>query len=737
MKQVARRLRDGSLELVEVPDPSPGPGSVAVAVEASIISSGTERATLDVARKNLLQKARQRPDQVKQVLDRARSEGVRSTIDVVRRRLDELGPLGYSAAGVVLEAGSGVRAVAPGERVAIAGGGHANHAELDIVPELLCARIPNGVSSEAAAFTTIGAIAMQGFRRAEVGIGSTVAVIGLGLIGQLAVRIAGAAGCRVVGIDLHEHLLELARQGGAEGVPRAALEAAGPHDDAADAVLICASAPSSDDPVRLAGRLARDRAPVVVVGDVQMSLPRPPYYDKELDLRLSRSYGPGRYDDAYELHGHDYPIGYVRWTEQRNMESFLGLVADGKIDPLELVTHRVPFEQAERAFELLNSAERPLGIVLDYGSSAEAAVAAAVAPAREKSTAGARVWRRPADSARPRFGLIGAGGFATATIIPGLLEAGLAPQAVASASGLSAADAAERFGFEAACSSGEELIERDDVDLVVIATQHDSHAALAATALRRGIAVYVEKPLALSFEELAEVRDAQRASGAPLVVGFNRTCSELALALRALPGPRLMAYRVNAGRLPAEHWTNDPLRGGGRLLGEGCHFIDFLCDQAGSDPLTVSARGFPSRSGMPLLATDNFNLQIQFADGGVGSLNYAADSPKGPGKERFETSSPGAYAVLEDFRSASIWRDGARTRLGGRTQDKGWDAQYAAIARILREDGEAPDPSRFYLATLATLAAARSLQSGVPERVVEAAGGEVAQSAPAALTDAD
>ena len=724
MKQVARRLRDGSLELVEVPDPSPGAGAVAVAVEASIISSGTERATLEVARKNLLQKARQRPDQVKQVLDRARTEGVRSTIGVVRQKLDELGPLGYSAAGVVVEAGAEVSTIGPGERVAIAGGGHANHAELDIVPELLCARIPEGVSSESAAFATIGAIAMQGFRRAEVSVGSTVAVIGLGLIGQLAVRIARAAGCRVIGVDLQEHLLELARGAGAEAVARSALEAGSPHDDSADAVLICASAPASDDPVHLAGQLARDRAPVVVVGDVQMSLPRPPYYHKELDLRLSRSYGPGRYDDAYELHGRDYPIGYVRWTEQRNMESFLTLIAEGKIDPLELVTHRIPFAEAERAFELLGSEERPLGIVLDYGPAPKPAPKPAPAA---PSTGTERRWRAPG-SASPRFGLIGAGGFATATIVPGLLEAGMAPQAVASASGLSAADAQRRIGFEHACAGGEELIARDDLDLVVIATQHDSHASLAAAALRRGIAVYVEKPLALSHEELADVRAAQSASGAPLLVGFNRTYSELAAPLRALPGPRLMAYRVNAGRLPAEHWTNDPLRGGGRLLGEGCHFVDFLCDQAGCDPLTVSASGFPSRPGMPLVATDNFNLRIRFADGGVGSLNYAADSPKGPGKERFETSSPGAYAVLEDFVSASIWQGGTRTKHGGRAQDKGWSAQYAALAGLLRSGEGAPDPERFYVSTLATLAAARSLQTGNAEAVVEPEAGASAAS---------
>ena len=724
MRQVARRLRDGSIELLEVPDPVPGPRFVAVEVAASLISSGTERATLEVARKNLLQKARQRPDQVRQVLDRARSEGVRSTIELVRRRLDELGPLGYSAAGTVVAVGSEVSTVEPGERVAIAGGGHANHAELDIIPELLCAPLPEEVGFESGAFATLGAIAMQGFRRAEVAVGSTVVVIGLGLIGQLAVRIALAAGCRVVGVDLREDLLELARGAGAEAVAREAIEASDALLGTADAVLICAAAPASDDPVRLAGDLARDRAPVVVVGDVLMELPRPPYYEKELDLRLSRSYGPGRYDPGYEIDGNDYPIGYVRWTEQRNMESFLGLVGSGRIDPVELVSHRFGIAEAERAFETLTT-ERPLGVLLEYPGDREKDGARGSAGADQPATAGARPAEfrpRPARLvAKPRFAIAGAGAFATSTVIPGLIEAGLEPAAVASASGLSAEDARRRFNFERAEGDGEALLERDDVDLFVIATQHDAHAALAAAALRRGIAVYVEKPLALTLEELAEVQAAQRASGAPLWVGFNRAYAPTARALQGLEGPCLMAYRVNAGRLPAEHWTNDPRRGGGRLLGEGCHFVDFLCSRAGGDPLRVSAHGFRSRPELAAIATDNFSLQIEFADGSVGTLNYAADSPKGPGKERFETSSPGAYAVIDDFRSATIWREGGRERYGGRRQDKGWPAQYKEIATALAGGGQRPEElDRFFISSLATLAAARSLQSGEPEPILGA-----------------
>lgn len=724
MRQVARRLRDGRLELVEVPDPALPDGHVAVRVEASLVSAGTERATLDVARKSLLAKARARPEQVKQVLDRARREGVRSTIELVRQRLEELAPLGYSAAGVAVEVGSGVRGISAGDRLAIAGGGAANHAEIDIVPGLLCSPLPDAVSFQEASFATLGAIAMHGFRRADVQVGSRVAVIGLGLVGQLATRIALAAGCRVLGVDLSRRFCEIAAAAGAETALRAELDGDSAWSGRADAVLVCASAPGSDDPVRLAAALAADRAPVVIVGDVKMDLPRAPYYNGELDLRLSRSYGPGRYDPDYELHGHDYPAGYVRWTEGRNIESFIDLIAGGRLDVAPLITHRFPFDRAEEAFAVLTGetaeAERPIGIVLEYGARRDGAEDALPGPAPEPPPAPAVRWSAPG-VAKPRFGLIGAGGFASATIVPGLLAAGMEPGAVVSAGGLSAEDLRRRFGFTSSHSDPGEAIAAGDLDLIAIATRHDSHAELAAQALAAGIAVYVEKPLTLDHEGLAAVRAAQAASGAPLFVGFNRRYAPIAAELRRLPGPRLMAYRVNAGRLPLDHWTNDPAVGGGRLLGEGCHFVDFLCDQAPGDPVRVTARGFRSDPALALQATDNFSLQIDFSDGSAGTVNYAADSPTGPGKERFETSSPGVYAVLDDFRSGEIWRGASRARLGGRTAEKGWSQQYEAIVAVLAGRAEPPPAEGFYLSTLATLAAARSLRTGLAEPVTESA----------------
>jgi predicted dehydrogenase/threonine dehydrogenase-like Zn-dependent dehydrogenase len=713
VRQVARRLKDGRLELVEVPEPRPGPGAVAVRLAASVLSVGTERAKLDVARKGLLAKARARPDQARAVLERMQRQGIRSTLALVRQRLEELGPLGYSAAGVVVEAGSGTRGISPGDRVAIAGAGVANHAEIDVVPALLCARMPEGVSFDEAAFTTLGAIAMNGYRRASVEVGSTVAVVGLGLVGQLAVRIARAAGCRVLGVDLMPDLVELARKGGAAAVLRAELDKPSAWTNSADAVIVCA-ATESNDPALLAADLARDRGCVVIVGDVRMDLPRTPFYEKELDLRLSRSYGPGRYDPDYELHGLDYPIGYVRWTEQRNMEAFLGLVAERRVRPLELVTHRFAFAEAESAFDVLGSDKTVVGVILEYGPDRAGDDGSA-----EPKPGAAPMRRRRVAGPRPGFALVGPGSFATSTLIPGLKRAGLEPVAVASASGLSAEDARRRFGFASTHSDPAEAFEREGVQVAVISTRHDSHAKLAIAALDAGLAVYVEKPLALDWSELTRVIEAQRRSGFPLVVGFNRRHAPLARELRGLPGPRLMTYRVNAGRVAPDHWTNDPRRGGGRLKGEACHFIDFLCDQAASDPTAVSARGFRSEPSLPLVATDNFSIQIQFADGGVGTLHYAADAPTGPGKERFEMSAPGVSAVIEDFRRGSIWSGRKRQRSGGTRQDKGFDGQFNALASALRGDADPPSPDSFYLSTLCTLAAARSLETGRPEAVVE------------------
>jgi predicted dehydrogenase len=684
MKQVTQRLRNGRIEVREVPAPVLLPQGVLVDVRASLVSAGTERSTVEAAQKSLIGKARARPEQARAVLERARREGVRTTLDAVRARLDEPSPLGYSSAGVVLDVGECTQDLRPGDRVACAGGGHAVHAEVNYVPANLCVRVPEQVSFEAAAFTPVGAIAMHGVRQAEVKLGERVAVVGLGLVGQLTCRLLVAAGCQVVGIDLTDELVERARTAGASAAyVLSELEASSLPADLVDcdAVIITASA-ESEDPIRLAAALARDRGRVVVVGAVGMELPRPPFYGKELELRLSRSYGPGRYDALYEERGVDYPIGYVRWTERRNMAAFVELLASGRVTVEDLITARVPVHQAAQAYEqLLGSATSPLGIVLTYEASAPQSASAVLRPQ-------ARVRRT---GTTPAVGVIGAGSFAQRFLIPGLRDAGFQLSLVASANGLSAAAVEERFGF-ARSLRPEELIESDGLDAVAIASRHGSHAHYASAALHNGKAVFVEKPPALTLEELGELREAA-ASGA-LQVGFNRRFAPLAAALREHISPGEMTvellYRVAAGRLARDHWLNDPEDGGGRLLGEGCHFVDFACWFMGSLPDRVHA-SVPATSGS-LASSQRFVITLTFANASIATILYGSESAAGVGKELVEVHGGGRSGRLDDYRRLDLYGGRRRRTVRSRTTDKGHGAQFGAFRRLL--DGEAlPGPS--------------------------------------------
>lgn len=709
MKQVARRLRDGRLQLIQVPDPEPAPGSALVRLHVSVVSAGTERATLQVARKGLIGKARARPDQARQVIDRVRREGLSSTWQLVRQRLDELGPLGYSAAGKVEAVGPGVTGISPGDAVAVAGGGYANHSELDVVPSLLCARIPGGVSPEDAAFATLGSIALNGFRLGGAEIGGTVAVIGLGVVGQLAVRIARAAGCHVLATDLAPELVAMADGHGVEARQRGSISER--WSGRADAVLICAAS-SSSDPMELATDLARDRGAVVVVGDVGLHLRRAPFYEKELQLRVARSYGPGRHDPEYELHGHDYPVGYARWTIRRNMGAFLDLVSSGSIDPSELVTHRFDFDDAERAFDVLDEVGTVAGVLLDYADGGR--------PGRLPSPARREPIRR--SSAMPRFGLIGAGRFATSTLVPGLITAGFVPVAVASATGLSAEGVRGQFEFERAVGDPGDIVGASDLDVVVIATRHDTHSALVARSLAAGKATYVEKPLAIDDGGLSAVSEVLAESNAPLLIGFNRRYAPLIEEVaRLFEGPRMVSVRVNAGALD-DHWLNDEAVGGGRLVGEGCHFVDLILRLVEADPVRVTTSGYSSDARWPRRCADNVAVKLEFADGSVGLLTYSSDAPTDAGKERIEVSGSAGLAVIDDFRSASVWSSGGRRKLGrgrGRgRQDKGYARQYQLLAKVICGAEPAPSPEGYLVSTVATLAAARSLESGQTEDVI-------------------
>lgn len=678
MKQVVQSLRTGVLTVEEVPAPLPRAGGVLVQTLASAVSAGTEKAKVELAKKNLVAKAIARPDQVQKVLVTLRTEGVRATYQKIRNKLDALSPLGYSAAGRVVAVGDGCDSFAIGDLVACAGAGYANHAELIWVPENLCARVPPGVSADHAAFATIGAIALHGVRQAEARLGETIAVIGLGLIGQLTVQLLRASGCRIVGIDLDPWKVEraacdlgLVRSDAVEDRVRAFTAGRG-----VDAVIITAAA-SSNDPIVLAGALARDRAHVVIVGAVPAEIPRTPYYEKELDVRMSRSYGPGRYDRAYEDKGIAYPIGYVRWTEQRNLEAVLDAIAATRIEIEPLITHRVSIADAIRAYDLVGS-EGSLGIVLGYPEAGSRAAVITSEPSR----------------APVRLGMIGAGNFAGGVLLPLLADmpqVGLS--AICTASGTRAKELAARFGFTRAVGSVDDVLGDPEITAVLIATRHDQHAQLAERALAAGKAVFVEKPLALDRTGLARVF----AAGTPMV-GFNRRFSpHTRRVIAALRGPRVIQIRVNAGAMAPDHWSHDD---GGRVLGEGCHFVDLAQALAASPITRVFASG----------RRDDVVITLDFADGSVATIAYASQGDPATGKERIEVFGGGVTAVIDDFRTTTIGK-----QTWSSAQDKGHREELARFVSTVSHGAPPPIPrDELFRSSLATIAVLESLATGAP-----------------------
>jgi len=710
MKQLLQNLRDGKAAVVEVPVPTPKPGSVLVRNAVSLISAGTERMVVDFAGKSLFGKARSRPDLVRQVLDKARREGVLTTLDAVFNRLDQPMALGYSSAGTVVAVGADVEGLKPGDRVACAGGGYAVHAEYVVVPKHLLAALPEEVDFESAAFTTLGAIALHGFRLAETQIGERIAVIGLGLLGLLSVGIARAAGCSVFGVDLDPRRIALAEQMGAIAVPRSAAEESGrslSEGRGFDAVLICADTPSSD-PVELAGLLARERAKVIAVGAVGLSLPRKIYYEKELQFVVSRSYGPGRYDPQYEEGGVDYPYGYVRWTEGRNLQAVVALLASGKLDVKPLITHRFPIEQGEVAYDLISgkSGQPFLGVLLTYPQGEEW-----TAPLR-------RVELRPQNQpleGLPGLGVLGAGNYATAVFLPVVQKSGgVKKVGIATAGGLSARHAAERYGFEIASSQESDVLGNPRVEIVAILTRHQHHARQVIRALQAGQHVFCEKPLAITPEELDAIQELlMQQPPALLTVGFNRRFAPFSQKLSGFLSdrhePMFIQYRVNAGYLPLTHWLHDPQQGGGRIIGEGCHFIDYLTFLVGKPPIRVRAAGLPDGE---RYRQDNVSMILTFEDGSIGSLTYLANGDKSFPKERVEVFCGGRVAVLDDFRSLELIHNGHRQKFTARLrQDKGHQALWQAFVEAVRQGGSPPIPYDHLLGvTRASFAAVESLR---------------------------
>ncbi|WP_328392824.1 bi-domain-containing oxidoreductase [Streptomyces sp. NBC_00390] len=704
MKAVLLSARDGSISVAQIPPPVLQPGAVLIRNRYSLISAGTERATLQTGASGIVGKARQRPDQVKQVLDTARKLGVAETYRMVQDRLDRPMTLGYSCAGEVIAVGEGADDIAPGMRVAAGGAGYASHAEIVAVPRNLVVPVPDGVEDRWAAFATVGAIALQGIHQAEAVPGSRIVVIGLGLVGQLTVRLLRAYGYDTVGVDRDQAAVEATRSIGIVAYPRDTEDLAGTvarhwGGVKADAVLVTA-ATTSTDPVELAGSLARDRATVVVVGDVKVAPPRSTYYHKELTVRYSRSYGPGRYDPRFEEAGQPYPEGYVPWTERRNLAEVLRLAPSLDLESLQ--PHVFAVDDAAEAYRALHTErpERRVALLLRYPGTAE--VTGPPPAPREPAQ-----WSRPSGTAR--IAAIGAGNFATKMLFPHLhRQPGVAFSWLASARGLTAVQQGRRWGFHTVAESAEHGLGSHDADCVMVLSRHDSHGRYAAEVLRRGIALYCEKPLGLTEDELDSVADAWSRSGAPALAGFNRRFAPAVQELRAaLPqgAPLQIVYRVFAGRLPDDHWYFDP-RQGGRLLGEVCHFIDTASFLVPGLPVSVSAVGADTRD--PARA-QNITLHLVYSDSSTASIVYGGSTPPGAPKELIEVACDGLAARIDDFASLTLWKRGKESKSVFRGAPKGHAAEMGALARLLR--GENVPDADFRLALWSSLAACRAAEA--------------------------
>lgn len=707
MKQLLQNMRDGKAVVEDVPAPSARAGTALVKTAASLVSAGTERMVVEFAEKSLVGKARSRPDLVKQVLEKAQREGLITTVQAAFNRLDQPMALGYSSAGTIIELGANMQGFTVGQRVACAGGGFAVHAEYAVVPHNLLTPLPDSVDFESAAFATLGAIAMHGLRLAEPQVGERVAVIGLGLLGYLATQIAAAAGCRVLGIDIDPQRVALADSLGIEATGRSQAVEAGAaftSNRGFDVVLICADTPSND-PVELAAVIARDRARIVATGAVGLDIPRKPYYEKELSFINSRSYGPGRYDASYEEQGHDYPAGYVRWTEGRNLEALVGLMQRGQLKVAPLISHRFPIERAAQAYDVITGKEKQpfLGVLLTYEAQEAARTARVELPVTHH------------ESAEVKLGVIGAGNFANATLLPAIKKLGdVELVGISSANGLHAQHSARKFGFAYAASGADEILTDPRITAVAILTRHDTHADLVVRALRAGKHVFVEKPLAISHAQLSLIMD-QLKKGNPglLTVGFNRRFAPLARQLAAFYKDRVeplhVHYRINAGYIPINHWTQDLAVGGGRIIGEGCHFVDFISFLVGAAPVRTSAFALPDNG---KYREDNVSMTFTFPDGSIGVVDYLANGDRAMAKERIEVFGGGRVAVLDDFRKLETVENGRR-RVVTTTQDKGWKDEWAVLAKAIKQGCEPPIPyEQLVGVTKSTFAAVEAIQSG-------------------------
>lgn len=709
MKQLLQNMKNGSTEVKEIPVPRPGKRMALVQTAYSLVSAGTEKMLVEFAEKNLIEKAASRPDLVKQVIDKAKREGALTTIEATFNRLDQPLYPGYSSSGTIIALGDDMPGFQVGDRVACGGGKFATHAEYCTIPRNLLVKIPDNVQFDEAAFTTLGSVGLHGFRLASPLINESILIIGLGLLGLMTVQVALAAGCHVLGIDISQSRVDLAKSFGVSACLRTEVDSIASSftkNRGFDHVLICAGSKDNDS-INLAGELCRDRGNVVAIGAVGLNIPRKIYYEKEINFIVSRSYGPGRYDFNYEEKGQDYPLGFVRWTEGRNMESFIDLLASGKMDVRKLISHRIPIEEGEKAYNLITgkAAEPFLGVLLQYKIGDDHFI---------------RNEPIPIQKIKPPLaitvGVLGAGNYANTTFLPALKKCTkpVSLISIASGSGGSARHAAEKYKFEKVDTSGNAILDDPAVNTVVILTRHHLHGAEVLRAIQNGKNVYCEKPLALTIAELNEIFKAIQLNPEPVItVGYNRRFAPLGKKLSEFfldsPEPLAMHYTINAGYIPPNHWTQDPAIGGRRIIGEGCHFIDFLGFISHSHPTSVYSIALPDNG---RYNQDNVSLQFKFSNGSVGTISYLANGDKSFPKERIEIFGGGKVAVLNDFRSLDTWHNGSHHQVKSiLRQDKGHIASCQAFINAILEGTERPIPIEdLFYTSLASFAAVESIR---------------------------
>lgn len=692
MKQILQNLKNGITELSDIPCPTVGVGQLLIRSQCSLISAGTERMLIDFGKANLIEKARQQPDKVRMVLEKVKTDGLLPTIDAVRGKLNQSIPLGYCNVGKVLSVGSSAIGFNVGDRIASNG----VHAEVIAVPVNLCAKIPDNVSNESAAFTVVGAIALQGVRLANPTLGEAVAVIGLGLIGQLTVQLLRANGCRVLGIDFDSEKLEVAKSFGAEVVNLSAGEdpvrvaEQFSRGRGVDAVLVTAATRSSE-PIHQAALMCRKRGRIVLVGVTGLELSRDDFFKKEITFQVSASYGPGRYDPNYEEKGQDYPVGFVRWTEQRNFEAVLDMLSDGRLNVSTLISHQFKLDEIEDAYAVVGGSEPSMGILLNYPNKSELSDESIMSKTIQLGVDSHKNIKKNF----PSLALIGSGNYASSVLIPAFKKTGANLVSIASKSGVSGVHAGRKYGFDEATTDTNKIFEDEKIDALVLTTRHDSHAGLVIKALRSSKHIFVEKPLCLNLEELTKIENqyfsGENSKPPILMVGFNRRFSPLVqkikLLLQGASGPKSFVMTVNAGAIPAEHWTQDIKLGGGRIIGEACHFIDLLRYLAGH-----SITGWQC-IGMNSFTKDTASIQLEFADGSIGAIHYFANGSKAFPKERLDVFAAGGVLQLDNFRKLKGYGWPGFKNLNLWKQDKGQGACTKAFIEAVISDSPSPIPS--------------------------------------------